>query len=69
MLKKEWCTFGRKKNICKKQGLNALNMQKLFWFMLSFEHVNFIINGNIPKKLMTIQPIMLPMWFFKHIKM
>jgi hypothetical protein len=25
--------------------LNALNMQKKFWFVSSFEHVNFAING------------------------
>ncbi len=48
---KEWCTFGRKKGCFKKtrivhsQGLNALNMQKKFWFVSSFEHVNFAING------------------------
>jgi hypothetical protein len=54
---KEWCTFGRKKNVWKKQGLSIikvwvlLNMQNHFWFVLSFEHVNFAINGKYFKKL------------------
>jgi hypothetical protein len=30
-------------------GLNALNMQKHFWFVSSFEHVNFAINGKYSK--------------------
>ncbi len=60
---KEWCTFGRKKGHLKKtrtvhfwglNTLNALNMQKHFWFVSSFEHVNFATNEKIPKKIMTI---------------
>jgi len=45
---KEWCTFGRKKRHLPKtktihfRGLSALNMQKQFWFVSSFEHVNFV---------------------------
>jgi hypothetical protein len=31
------------------QGLNALNMQKHFWLVSSFEHVNFVINGKYSK--------------------
>jgi hypothetical protein len=43
----KWCIFGRKKKCLKKirifhsQGLNTLNMQKYFWFVLGFEHTNF----------------------------
>jgi hypothetical protein len=54
---KEWCTFGRKKGHLKKtrivhpQGLNALTMQIYFWFVSSFEHVKFAINGKYSKKL------------------
>ncbi len=54
---KEWCTFGRKKGCLKKtkivhfQGLSALNMQKHFWFVSSFEHVNFAINEKYSKKI------------------
>jgi hypothetical protein len=49
---KEWFTFGRKKRCLKKiktihfQGLSALNMQELFLFVSSFEHVKFVINVN-----------------------
>jgi hypothetical protein len=39
-----------KNNDCHFWGLSALNMQKHFWFMLSFDYVNFAING-IPKNL------------------
>ncbi len=52
---KEWCTFGREKKCLKKigivhfRGLSTLNMQKHFWFVPNFEHVNFAI--NIPKKI------------------
>ncbi len=54
---KAWCTFGRKKKSLKKTriihswGLNALNMQKHFWFVSSFEHVNFAINGKYSQKI------------------
>jgi hypothetical protein len=51
------------------QGLSALNMQKHFWFVSNFEHVNFPINENIPKKIMTIQIIVLHLWSFKLRKM
>jgi hypothetical protein len=35
----------------------------------SFEHLNFAINGKYSKKIMIIQIIMYPLWFFKHTKM
>jgi hypothetical protein len=72
---KEWCTFGRKKKCLKKTkivhswSLSALNMQKHFWFMSSFEHVNFAIDGKYSKNIITIQTIMLHLWSFKHTKM
>jgi len=53
---KEWCTFGKKKRHLKKtktihsQSLNALNMQKHFWFVSIFEHANFAINEKYSKK-------------------
>jgi hypothetical protein len=52
---KEWCTFGRKKDLKKTRivhswGLDALNMQKHFWFVSNFEHVNFAINRKYFKK-------------------
>ncbi len=31
------------------QGLNVLDMQKHFWFMSSFKHVKFAINGKYSK--------------------
>ncbi len=49
---KEWCTFGREKNQLKKtkivhsQSLNALSMQKHFFFVSSFKHVNLATNGK-----------------------
>jgi len=52
---KEWCTFGTKKKCLKKtrivhsRGWSALNMQKHFLFVSSFEHVNFAINGKYCK--------------------
>jgi hypothetical protein len=52
---KEWNIFGRKKGCLKKtkivhsQGLSALNMQKKNWFVSSFEHVNYAINGKYSK--------------------
>jgi hypothetical protein len=50
--------------------LNALNIQKHFVFMLSFEHVSFAIKGKyILKIFMTIQIILLHLWSFKHTKM
>jgi hypothetical protein len=61
---KEWCTCGKKKGRLKKtrtihsQGLSALNMQKHFLFMSSFEHVKFTINEKYSKKIMIIQTIM-----------
>ncbi len=30
-------------------GLSALNMQTHFWFVSSFEHINFAINGEYSK--------------------
>ncbi len=54
---KEWCTFGRKKRCLKKKrtihswGLDALNIQKHFWFVPSFEHVDFAINGKYSKNI------------------
>jgi hypothetical protein len=54
-IQKEWCTFGRKIGRLKKtrivhaRNLNALNMQKHFWFVSSFEHVNFAINKKYSK--------------------
>jgi hypothetical protein len=50
-----------KMTFVKKQGLSALNMQRHFLFMLSYEHVNFAINGKYSKKIMIIQTIMLPL--------
>jgi hypothetical protein len=35
----------KKKNV-HSWGLSVLNMQKHFWFMSNFEHVNFVINGK-----------------------
>jgi hypothetical protein len=52
----EWCTFGRKNDIWKKiktihfWGLNALDMQKHFKFVSSFEHVIFAINEKYYRK-------------------
>jgi hypothetical protein len=52
---KQWCTFGRKKGCLKKitivhfQSLSALNMQKHFKFVSSFEHVKFAINEKYSK--------------------
>jgi hypothetical protein len=43
--------------------------KNIFYFVSSFEHVNFAINGKSSKKVMTIQTIMLPLWSFKHTKM
>jgi hypothetical protein len=36
----------KKTKIVPSKSLNALNMQKHFWFVSSFEHVNFAINGK-----------------------
>ncbi len=52
---KEWCTFGKKKTFEKNRivhfwGLNALNMQKHFLFVSSFEHVKISINEKYFKK-------------------
>jgi hypothetical protein len=52
---KEWWTFGRKKGCLKEikivhfWSLSALNMQKHFLFVSSFEHVNFAINEKYSK--------------------
>jgi hypothetical protein len=35
--------------------------------MSSFEDINFAINGKYSKKIMKIQTIMFPLWYFKHI--
>ncbi len=40
-----------KKRTIHSQGLSALNMQKHFWFVSSFEHVNFAINGKYSKEI------------------
>ncbi len=40
------------------RGLNALNMQKHFLFVLSFEHINFALMENIPKAFGYIHNIM-----------
>ncbi len=51
----EWYTFGKRKGRLKKirivhfWSLSVLNMQKHFWFLSSFEHVNFAINGKYSK--------------------
>jgi hypothetical protein len=42
-------------------------MQKHFWFMSSFEHVDFAINGKYSKNIMIIQIIMLHLWSKKKI--
>jgi hypothetical protein len=57
-----------KKNV-NSLGLITLSMQKHFLVVSSFEHVNFAINWKISKTFMTIQILMLPLWFFKHTKM
>jgi hypothetical protein len=72
---KEWCTFGRKKGYLEKKeriihfrGLSVLSMQKYFWFVSNFEHVNFANTKKNLKNIMTIQTIMFHLWSFKHIK-
>jgi hypothetical protein len=45
--KRQW----KKTRIIHSQSLNALNMQKHFWFLSSFDYVNFAINGKYSKKL------------------
>jgi len=45
----------RKTKTFHSQGLSALNMQFLFLFVSSFEHVKFSINGKYSKKIMTIK--------------
>jgi hypothetical protein len=48
--------FVKKKDVWKKQKLSTFEVwvvwrqKKHFWFVSSFEHVNFAINENIPKK-------------------
>jgi len=72
---KEWCTFGRKKDDFSKNKDCSLLMFEcfehaiLFWFVSSFEHLNFAINGKYSQKIMIIQTIVLPLWYFKHAKM
>jgi hypothetical protein len=44
-------TFEKKTRTIHFQGFNALNMQKHFVFMSSFEHVNFAINGKYSKRI------------------
>jgi hypothetical protein len=52
---KEWCIFDRKKVVWRKTkivhswSLNAVNMQKHFLFVSSFEDVKFGINGKHSK--------------------
>jgi len=48
--------------------LSALNMQKYFLIVSNFEHVTFAINEKVPKTFMTIQIIMLSLWFFQTYK-
>jgi len=60
---KEWCTISRKKDVeknkdCPFSKLSAF-MQKHFWFILNFEHVNFVINEKYSINFITIQIIML----------
>ncbi len=72
---KEWCTFDFKKKRLKKTmiihswGLSALNMQKHFLFVSSFEHVNFAINGKYSKNFYDNPNYYVFLWSFKHIKM
>jgi hypothetical protein len=49
-------------------GLNALYMQKYFWFVSSFEHVKFTISEKHSQNIMTIQTIMLPFVIFQTYK-
>jgi hypothetical protein len=64
-----------KKDVWKKikivhfQGLSALNMQKHFWFVSNFEHVNFAIKGTYSKKNYDIPNYYVHLWSFKHTKM
>ncbi len=41
----------KKTKIVHSWGLNALNMQKHFLFLSSFEHVKFVINEKYSKKI------------------
>jgi hypothetical protein len=50
------------------RGLSVLNVEKDFWFASNFEHWNFPYNKVDLKKKMTIETIVLPLWFFKDIK-
>jgi len=53
---KEWCTFGKRKDVWKKHGLTNLEVwvfwtcNFFFWFLSSFEHVKFVINEKYSKK-------------------
>jgi hypothetical protein len=64
-----------KKKCLKKKTCPLLRFQcfehakTLNWFVFSFEHVNFAINGKYSKNIMTILTSMFPLWSFKHIKM
>jgi hypothetical protein len=44
-------------------------MQKKLWFVSNFEHGNFVINEKYHTNIVSIQTIMLALWFFKHTKM
>ncbi len=72
---KEWCTFGRKKDVWKKQGLSILKVW-VFWICKNIFDLcqtlsiwTLQLMENIPKTFMTIQTIMIPLWSFKHTKM
>jgi hypothetical protein len=43
-------TFEKNPKIVHFQGLSVLNMQKYFWFVWNFEHVNFVTNGKYSKQ-------------------
>jgi hypothetical protein len=70
---KEWCIFDRKKVVWRKTkivhswSLNAVNMQKHFLFVSSFEDVKFGINGKHSKFFLTIQTIMLIFQRYKNV--
>ncbi len=51
---KDWCTFGRKNDVWKKQGLSIFEVRVLwthnfFSFVWNFDHVRFAINGKYSK--------------------
>jgi hypothetical protein len=64
-----------KKDVWKKQKLSTFEVWMLWTCKNIFDLCQVLIMQtlqlmeNIPKKLMIIQTIMLPLWSFKHIKM